>query len=609
MNRLLERTLAATRDLRDRALKFEVEHVRELEAVEPRFHESARNLLHYLSVRQQDIRPLQRDLHSLGLSSLGVLEPHVLASLNAVIANLERLASKEGPEPPHPPVDLRTGPLLLRDHARLLLGPTRRLRSVRIMVTMPSEAATDEQLLVDLLRAGMDVMRINCAHDDPETWRRMVENLRRAERVVGRRCRIQADLAGPKLRTGAVAPVGHFLRIKPGRDVMGRVQSPATVWLTPSESAEAAPARLKALPLPAALLEQANVGDELYLADLRDKERRLTLVGQQGAAWLAEAEKTVYVAQGARCVLVRDGTPVAEATVGDLPGVVLPIPLQVGATLVLTREPVPGSAAVAGPSGSTVRPAHIHCTLPAAFERVRAGDRVWLDDGKIGGIVVANDHEEIQVNVTHAPPDGARLRAEKGINFPDTELGLAALTDKDRADLRSVVGFADMVALSFLRTAQDVETLEDALHELGAGHMGIVLKIENAAAFRNLPHILLASLRSPPVGVMVARGDLAVEVGFERLSEVQEEILWVCEAAHVPVIWATQVLEGLAKAGAPSRAEVSDAVMSSRAECVMLNKGPRIVTTVKFLADILGRMEEHHEKRMALLRRLSVSQL
>jgi pyruvate kinase len=609
MNRLLERTLAATRDLRDRALKFETEHIRELEAVEPRFHESARNLLHYLSVRQQDIRPLQRDLHSLGLSSLGVLEPHVLASLNAVIGNLERLASKEGAESPHPPVDLRTGPLLLRDHARLLLGPTRRLRSVRIMVTMPSEAATNEQLLVDLLRAGMDVMRINCAHDDPGTWNRMVENLRKAERVVGRKCRIQADLAGPKLRTGAVAPVGHFLRIKPARDVMGRVHAPAAVWLTPSEAAEAAPPGFKALPLPAALLEQASVGDELYLADLRDKERRLTIVGQQGVAWRAEAAKTIYVAQGARCVLVRDGTPVAEATVGDLPGVVQPIPLQVGATLVLTREPVPGSAAVADPSGNLARPAHIHCTLPAAFERVQPGDRVWLDDGKIGGVVVANDHAEIHVNVTHAPPDGARLRAEKGINFPDTELGLAALTDKDRVDLRSVMGFADMVALSFLRTAQDVETLEDALHELGAGHMGIVLKIENAAAFRNLPHILLASLRSPPVGVMVARGDLAVEVGFERLSEVQEEILWVCEAAHVPVIWATQVLEGLAKAGAPSRAEVSDAVMSSRAECVMLNKGPRIVTTVKFLADILGRMEEHHDKRMALLRRLSVSQL
>jgi pyruvate kinase len=609
MDRLLERTLAATRDLRARALTFEVEHVTELEAVEPRFRESARNLLHYLSVRQQDIRTLQRDLHSLGLSSLGVLEPHVLASLNAVIGNLERLAGKTGGEVPLPPVDLRTGPLLLRDHARLLLGPTRRFRSVRIMVTMPSEAATNHQLLVDLLRAGMDVMRINCAHDDADTWRRMAENLRSAERTVGRKCRIQADLAGPKLRTGPIAPVGQFVRIKPARDVKGRLRAPARVWLTPCESVDAGPAGATTLTLPTAFLEQVTPGDKLRLTDLRNKERVLTIVSREQSSWLANATKTAYVAQGAGCDLLRNDAIVAEATVGELPDVVVPIPLQVGAILVLTRDDTPGSAAVLDEFDGVVRPAQIHCTLLAAFERVQAGERVWLDDGKIGGAVVTNDGSRIEIQITHAPPGGAKLRAEKGINFPDTELGVGALTDKDLADLRAVVGFADMIALSFLRSPQDVEALEDQLHLLGAGHMGIVLKIENAAAFRNLPHILLASLRSPPVGVMVARGDLAVEVGFERLSEVQEEILWVCEAAHVPVIWATQVLEGLAKAGAPTRAEVSDAVMSSRAECVMLNKGPRIVSTVEFLANILGRMEEHHDKRMALLRRLSVSEL
>ena len=609
MDRLLERTLTATCELRTRALRFEAEHFTELEAVEPRFRESARNLLHYLSVRQQDIRTLQRDLHSLGLSSLGVLEPNVLASLNAVIGNLERLAGRHGGEAPVPPVDFRTGPLLLRDHARQLLGPTRRFRSVRIMVTMPSEAATDHQLLVDLLRAGMDVMRINCAHDDAETWRRMAENLRGAARTVGRKCRIQADLAGPKLRTGAIAPVGQFVRIKPGRDVTGRVRAPAKVRLTPGESADVAPAGETALPMPTAFLEQIALGDVLRLADLRGKERTLKIVSREGSSWLAEATKTVYVAQGANCTLLRNGTVAAETTVGALPDVVVPIALQIGEALVLTRDDTPGSAAVLDKLGGIARPAQIHCTLPAAFEHAQVGHRVWLDDGKIGGAVTANDGSRIEIRITHAPPGGAKLRAEKGVNFPDTELGLSALTDKDLADLRAVVGFADMIALSFLRTPQDVEALEDQLHLLGAGDMGIVLKIENAAAFRNLPHILLASLRSPPVGVMVARGDLAVEIGFERLSEVQEEILWVCEAAHVPVIWATQVLEGLAKAGAPTRAEVSDAVMSSRAECVMLNKGPRIESTVEFLADILGRMEEHHDKRMALLRRLSVSEL
>jgi len=283
--------------------------------------------------------------------------------------------------------------------------------------------------------------------------------------------------------------------------------------------------------------------------------------------------------------------------------------LQIGESLVLTRDPVPGRAAQRDAAGRIVSPAHIHCTLPAAFDRVRVGDRVWLDDGKIGGAVTVNDGARIEMTVTHVPADGGKLRAEKGINFPDTDLGLEALTDKDLADLREAVQFADMVALSFVRTPEDVLQLGERLREIGAQHVGIVLKIENAAAFRNLPRILLTALRTPPVGVMVARGDLAVEVGFERLSEVQEEILWLCEAAHVPVVWATQVLEGLAKGGAPTRAEVSDAVMSSRAECVMLNKGPKVVSTVEFLANVLERMEEHHDKRMALLRRLSVSDI
>jgi pyruvate kinase len=134
-----------------------------------------------------------------------------------------------------------------------------------------------------------------------------------------------------------------------------------------------------------------------------------------------------------------------------------------------------------------------------------------------------------------------------------------------------------------------------------------VLKIETQQAFGRLPSLLLTAMRHPPVAVMVARGDLGVEVGFERLSEVQEEILWLCEAAHIPVIWATQVLESLAKGGMPSRAEVTDAAMGSRAECVMLNKGPYIRQTLDFLCDVLNRMESHQEKKSSMLRKLSIS--
>ena len=112
------------------------------------------------------------------------------------------------------------------------------------------------------------------------------------------------------------------------------------------------------------------------------------------------------------------------------------------------------------------------------------------------------------------------------------------------------------------------------LERLGAPDLGVILKIENRAAFERLPELMMTASKQRRVAVTVARGDLGVEIGFERLAEVQEEILWLAEAAQVPVIWATQVLESLAKDGLPSRAEVTDAAMSTRAECVMLNKGP-----------------------------------
>ena len=139
------------------------------------------------------------------------------------------------------------------------------------------------------------------------------------------------------------------------------------------------------------------------------------------------------------------------------------------------------------------------------------------------------------------------------------------------------------------------------LSRRGGDSLGIVLKIETRQAFEHLPQLLLTAMRHPRVGVMIARGDLAVECGYERLAELQEEILWLCEAAHLPVIWATQVLEQLTKTGNPSRSEISDAAMSERAECAMLNKGPYINDAVVVLESILRRMTDHHYKKNALL--------
>jgi pyruvate kinase len=613
MTSLPERLIAPMMALRQRMLAMEHDHAEQVANAAPGYRDSARNLLHYLGLRQVDVRELQDQLASLGLSSLGRSEAHALQTLDAVLLALHKLAGCEFQiDPASAPIGYKAGGILLDTHARQLLGDASGKRAVRIMVTMPSEAASNPDLVRHLLASGMDVMRINCAHDDTSAWVKMIEHLRRTERELGRRCKVYADLAGPKFRTGALAAQAHVLKLRPKRDAKGNVVQPARVWLVPDEGD---PARTResdglfCVPVTSDVLQHARRGDVIEFVDCRGKDRALTVAAKGDAGALVEGDKTAYLEAGTTLNLVRKRERVLHGRVGNLPLVTETIGLTIGDTLFITSDDEPGRPAVRNARGDVTAPARISCALEDAFDDVKPGERMWFDDGKIGGLVSGNDGKCITVQITHAPPSGGSLGAEKGINLPDSNLRVPALTPKDLDDLAFMAPRADMIGLSFVRSPEDILHLEAELTRLKCQHVGIVLKIENRRAFENLPKLLLTSLQSPPVGVMVARGDLAVEVGFERLAEVQEEILWLCEAAHVPVIWATQVLETLAKRGAPSRAEVSDAVMSGRAECVMLNKGPYIVEAVRFLNGLLERMAAHQSKKRPRFRRLSVSEL
>jgi pyruvate kinase len=333
------------------------------------------------------------------------------------------------------------------------------------------------------------------------------------------------------------------------------------------------------------------------------------VIAADGEGCWAESERTCYVASGTTLRRVpandsaRDGAEL-DAAVGALPCADAALRLIAGDELVLTRADVKGRGALHDEQGHLLSPATIGCTAERVFDDARSGDRIWFDDGKIGGVIERREPDRLHVRITRTRARGARLASEKGINLPDTALKLPALTEKDREDLAFVSRHADMVALSFANSVDDVRELRSLLEPLGASQPAIVLKIETRRGFENLPAMLLEAMKSPRCAVMIARGDLAVECGFERLAEVQEEILWLCEAAHVPVIWATQVLETLAKEGLPSRAEVTDAAMAHRAECVMLNKGPYILQAVTVLDDILRRMHGHQAKKRSMLREL-----
>lgn len=455
----------------------------------PAFINSSLNLAYYLALRRYDLRELQMALLPWGLCSLGHIETKVLAHLDAVIATLAAACDVKLNSPiSHPPLEeFFEGDRLLQEQTEALFGKTLRHRRVRIMVTLPTEAASNYELVRNLIHQGTDCVRINCSHDTPTEWSAMIANVRLAEAEMKHPCKILMDLGGPKPRIEfTLAPNGkrHICR-------------------------------------------------------------------------------------------------------GDL--------------LLLTRD-------LSTTIGSSCFQAS--CTLPEVLDQIQLGARVWIDDGHIGGLVEAITDEGIWIRITQTRLKGNKLQLDKGLNFPDTDLHLSPLTNQDKQDLDFIASHAeliDIIGYSFVQKAEDIALLQQELQARlpeGSPIPAIVAKIETPLAVSNLPELIVQAAGQQPFGIMIARGDLAVEIGYQRLAEIQEEILWLCEAAHVPVIWATQVLENLVKHGMPSRAEMTDAAMAERAECVMLNKGAYIVQAVTILDDVLTRMQAHQMKKTHQLRAL-----
>lgn len=250
----------------------------------------------------------------------------------------------------------------------------------------------------------------------------------------------------------------------------------------------------------------------------------------------------------------------------------------------------------------------IGLTITNFVSQIKLGSTLLFDDGIIEAVVKEKQDKMLRIMITRNSSRKDVIKSDKGVNFPDTVLQEKSLTAYDEACLPFILEHADMLGYSFVQRSEDIHYLYSKLTEFGKPNFPVILKIETQSAVNQLPELLLTALEYSKPGVMIARGDLAVEIGFERLSEIQDEILWICEAAHVPVIWATQVLENLNKSGIPTRAEITDAAHASMAECVMINKGENTVKVLKSLKEILNRNGRHHWKKRHMMRKLAIAE-
>lgn len=578
-----------------------------LEKVAKPYRKSARNLVHYRAFRTFDLRDFQKSMRDLGLSRFANAEGHIRASLLNTRLVLQALIKDDGKKMLKSGLSIKRSRRLLASHTKQLLGYRSPGRRVRIMVTQPSEAANNYELVEQLVKKGMNVVRVNCAHDTPEVWWAIIENAQRAAKASGRKVKIAMDLAGPKIRTGAITQGPEVRKFKPLRNELGQIIQPAIILLVPELGETSAE---NTLPVGQLALDDLAIGDELRLRDTRNKKRKISIIDRNAEGHLvATCRKTTYVASG--MVLEHSKASGKVLVVGKLPPKEHYLLLKEGDTLQVTRAAIPGESAVYDQEGNCIKSAHISCQLPEVFNKIKKDHTVLFDDGKIFTKVTEVNEDYFQVAILRASEKGAKLRAEKGINFPQTELGISGLTAKDKEDLKFVAQYADIVNFSFVNSKADVEELFVELEQLGAlNQLGVILKIETRLAYNNLSEILMTAMQSKQVGVMIARGDLAVETGWDNIGLVQDEILAHCSAAHLPVVWATQVLENMAKNGLPSRAEITDTTTSLRAECVMLNKGAYINDAIELLDKILKDMEQYHNKKEVMLAKrtkLSVS--
>ena len=467
------------------------QEVHSAEVDRPAFRQSAENFAYYLALRNYDIRKLQAELVPLGISSLGRLENKTLATLQSVIHSLASIAEVET-DIPRPAVGaFSRGDQQLARNVFSILGEKSPGRNTLIMVTMPSEAAHDRDLIRSLIGAGMNVARINCAHDTAEEWLKMIQNIRDLAEEAEKDIRIMMDIAGPKIRTEWVF----------------------TQYKNPK-------------------LEK---GDEILLT----------------------------------------------SNFEDLP-------------LDYSGKVVAGSA------------------IDSIYRALQIGDPVLIDDGSIETRVIKTGLDHAILTVTKVKGDRVRLKAEKGLNFPTTDFEMPIVNDKDRSDIAFACQHADIVGCSFVRTAEDIQVIQSVLKDIlgpESGEMPILAKIETVKAVNNLASIIYQAASHNPFALMIARGDLAVETGYIRLAEVQQEILWLAEAADVPVVWGTEVLANLIKTGIPSRAEVTDAAEGARSDCVMINKGQKMVEAVEMLDEIFKRMRRHQYKKTPQLRALNIADL
>jgi pyruvate kinase len=549
------------------------------------------NMFHYLKLRERDNTGLQDELTKLGLSSLGRSQPYVLKTLD-LIAEILSKCNDIPYEKDDEAISIEEAEDMMQKRVSIFGESHTKRGDTKIMLTLPSEAAEDTSMIAKFANVGVNIFRINTAHDTPKEWAIMADKIKELneELPLHDSLKIYVDLAGPKIRTGKIRKIKQEIKLLPSR----------AVYIASINSDVTNPANSDIIRVEEKFFKKLLKVKELKLFSRSAKNRTLEIKEIKKDFVICKLNKKVKLDDfSVLCIEKKEKTFYSE--IFGLPESIEEIRLYEWDNIFLSLSEMEGHGKLVDDDGVLVKHPSIFCTQQEFVKDAKIGDKVFIDDGKIGLLVKEKSKEGLLCEIYQAKSKGETLKEEKGINFPDSKIYVDAITKEDIKNLDFVLEFADMVGISFAQSERDIIVLKDILKAKEKEHIGIVAKIETKLAVYNLPSILEALMHHDSSAIMLARGDLAIDVGFENMSYLQEEILDLCEAAHTPVIFATQVLENQMKNNIPSRAEITDAAFAQRADCVMLNKGAFAINTIKKLDFILEKMHTVFNKNRLLL--------
>ncbi len=570
---------------------------------------SARNLLQAVAYRretsrQNGLRDLNDRLEALGLARLEPWETAALATIRAIRAILHHLRGQSAPQPSIDAVGHLDGRRLLERRGEALLGPAAEPSSPRIFATLAAEtdgraaleatalrrqnlnrpAASARDSITELTAAGTSGFYLDATRAVAKDLQDLAEQVRSKGDALQRPQRLLVGLSGPPIETGELSQGSAVLRFEPRRNQLGKLLSPARLWLTAEDRSEAPLQPVEAvLPVSTKLLRKIQTEDRVCFKDARGRRRALRIRGAGRSGCLAETDQTTYIEAGTALHLERKGKLIAKGNVGTLPRIVRPLELFPGDPLILTRVPLPGRPALSD-GGFLRSPARISCTSPEVLDRVKAGERVIFGDGTLTGTVDSVTGEGLRIILLEAEAQGSRLVSGVAIRFPDSALGVAAFDSENTVAVAFAARHADAVALHGVERPEDVLALGQALDDRDGQQVAIVLGIESRRGVAALPRLLLAALRRPRAAILASPEALALEYGPTRLEEVLAEIRWLSRSAQLPLITASPALDRLARREILHPAELRDAVSQAPVEGLLIGDGqsqPEIIRRLR----------------------------